>query len=277
MSVGNYVSNYCMDYTYIKGKSRSYIDHIFVPKYMSVQDSDFQCDSPDNVSDHLPVCVTVYVPIKGDPNTASPPACTTSLSESVPLPWYNERFQQLYSQEVTRVLDSVEIPRMDSVNRENAADVVDTLCEQICAALHKSINACKSFSPNTRFKKSKRWWTLDCKRARERNKLFHYIWKCLGKPTAGEAYACYKAARREYRKACRYALKNQIHSKFKLIEKYSRNRDSKRMWNLVRLTRKGDSSNCAISMETLVSYFTNKFTTFSGETDSLREAGDRVK
>ena len=277
LSVCNYVSNYCMDYTYIKGKSRSYIDHIFVPKYMSVRDSDFQCDSPDNVSDHLPVSVTVYVPIKGDPNTASPSACPTSLSESVPLPWHNETFQQLYSQEVTRVLDSVEIPHIDSVNKENAADVVDTLCEQICAALHKSINACKSFSTNTRFKKSKRWWTLDCKRARERNKLFHYIWKCLGKPTAGEAYACYKAARRVYRKACRYALKNQIHSKFKLIEKYSRNRDSKRMWNLVRQTRKGDSSNCAISMETLVTYFTKKLTPFSGETDSLREAGDRAK
>ena len=32
LSVGNYVSNYCMNYTYIKGKSRFYIDHIFVPK-----------------------------------------------------------------------------------------------------------------------------------------------------------------------------------------------------------------------------------------------------
>ena len=119
---------------------------------MSVHDSDFQCDSPDNVSDHLPVSVTVYVPKKGDPNTASPPACPMSVSESVPLPWHNEiRFQQLHSQEVTRVLERVEIPHMDSVNKENASDVVDTLCEQICAALHESINALVPFKqkPNS--------------------------------------------------------------------------------------------------------------------------------
>ena len=68
LSVGNYVSNYCMDYTYIKANhdltSTIYLYQSRSPLYMSVQDSDFQCDSPDNVSDHLPVSVTVYVPKK---------------------------------------------------------------------------------------------------------------------------------------------------------------------------------------------------------------------
>ena len=46
-------------------------------------------------------------------------------------------------------------PCMDNVSEESTANVVDTLCEQICDALNKSINACKFFRLNTNFRKSK--------------------------------------------------------------------------------------------------------------------------
>ena len=60
-----------MYYTYIKGDLKSTIRCI--PKYMNVYGSDFQCDSPNNVSDYLPVSVTVFVPKNGDLNTINPP------------------------------------------------------------------------------------------------------------------------------------------------------------------------------------------------------------
>ena len=66
---------------------------------MNVYGSDFQCDSPNNVSDYLPVSVTVFVPKNGDLNTINPPQRqfpSINGSSSFTFKWS----QELYSVEI---------------------------------------------------------------------------------------------------------------------------------------------------------------------------------
>ena len=40
------------------------------------------------------------------------------------------------------------------------------------------------------------WWDNDCRIARNRNRLYFYLWKSAGRPLSGQVYEIYKNTRK---------------------------------------------------------------------------------
>ena len=92
---------------------------------------------------------------------------------------------------------------------------VNQFYNQLCDAIHQCVKSCsgKVKKPPT----VKSWWNANCKSARTRNRLFHYIWKSSGRPVSGVIYDCYKSSKKTYRQCCRSAIHSRSNQKTNLI------------------------------------------------------------
>ena len=76
---------------------------------------------------------------------------------------------------------------------ENASEAVNRLYKNICAAMLKAAQESASYLYHSR-KKTKQWWNNDCWKGRNRNRLFHKIWKSCESRDSGTVHDCYKSA-----------------------------------------------------------------------------------
>ena len=83
----------------------------------------------------------------------------------------------------------------------------------------------KLFNSNRSNRSKKHWWDKDCTTARDRNRLYHYIWKSMDRPTEGNVYDCYKAARKSYGKACKNAINRVTKIKYEIMDKLCREKN----------------------------------------------------
>ena len=89
-------------------------------------------------------------------------------------------------------------------------NTINNLYEDICTALHDSVMSCISKKNSSSAAKcNKPWWNRKCTLSRNRNRIFHHIWKSCGRPTSGTTYDCYKASRKAYRACCRTAIRSK--------------------------------------------------------------------
>ena len=126
-------------------------------------------------------------------------------------------------------------------------------------------------------RKKKPWWTQSCTLARNRNRLFHSIWVSMGKPKEGQAYMCHKEARKAYKKTCQQAVNNVTNNRFSLINRLSRENQSRRMWDIVRKSRKRSTTTNAIKIKELEQYFRSKFSVSPESTKVMVDADSVVK
>ena len=108
--------------------------------------------------------------------------------------------------------------------------------------------------------------------ARDRNRLFHYIWKCSGRPKSGVIYDCYRGSRKAYRRCCRKAVHDKTNKHYSLISKLHGVTQKSKMWNIIRKTKKSNISFDSIILEKLQMYFTEKFSKSGPSTNCIEEA-----
>ena len=70
-------------------------------------------------------------------------------------------------------------------------------------------------------------------------------------------------SRRAYRRVCRNVVNNKINNKFQLINKLYKQRNSKKLWNVIRRCKESDTCTDAIDLNTLKDYYSNKFASAS--------------
>ena len=278
LCVANFMFKQDFTYTFKRGEVCSYIDHMFINEYAS--DMILKCkilsDYPDNVSDHMALCASLSISVQNDTRTNDKfSKCGTFPKAN----WHDVTYQKKYKSEISLQLEKIPLVDIDSVNdRDEALVFVNKLYQRLCYAMHISVKNCNDIfhDENNRGKK-KHWWNRECKTTRDRNRLFHYIWKCSGRPKSGVIYDCYRGSRKAYRRCCRQAVHDKTNKHYSLINKLHGVKQKSKMWNIIRKTKKSNMSFDSISLEKLQMYFTEKFSTRGPTTICIEEAKKKVE
>ena len=277
MCVPNFLFNQHVNFTYSNVISSSYIDHMLVPEYVSdmITDCKILSGDVDNLIDHFAISLSMNLPVNiekidGDKN----PDFAKIRYVRKKLFWNDVEFQRMYSEELKGAMDMISPVNLETVTSECAAACVSSFCNQLCEAMIKSSDVCSKITDQ---RNKKLWWNDSCTTARNRNRLFFQIWSSLGRPRKGQAYLCYKEARKNYKRTCRQAINNLTRNRFNLIEKLSKQHKSGQMWNIIRKIRKPNgSSSAAISLQALEDYFITKFDSPAVVTDYMKNATVKV-
>ena len=140
------------------------------------------------------------------------------------------------------------------------ANCINMLCNSLCDVVHKSVEVCLQKLTVKKPRRNQRWWNVDCTNAKQRNKVFHTIWRECGKPSSGTVYENYKYAKKFYRIACRLAMNHHINIPVVNINKLFQANKSADMWRLIRKTKmKPSETKDCITMDNLREYFESKF------------------
>ena len=155
--------------------------------------------------------------------------------------WENKTFINSYSANLTKRLSQIPVTDIRDVDQSNAVETVNRLCDDITSSIHEAVqDSCDStssynnkiYSSSSGTKRS--WWSTECKTARDRNRLYFYIWKTAGRPSCGQIYECYKYARKSYRKVCRLSVKKQEQKRLNGLDELCKSGRSKQLWNKIR-------------------------------------------
>ena len=276
--VANFSYHQNVNYTFFNSVSRSYIDHVLVPEYLqeNVLDCSIQEVCADNTSDHLAIQCSLKLSVSRPKDSEE---CELSLCPKYPRPkWDDTRVRARYTASLNDRLQAVRpIDARGVSSAETAACYVNTLTSTLVSVMHEAASSCSernSLRPPSR--KQRHWWTSDCTVARDRTRLFFNIWKAMGKPQHGEAFVCYKDARRTYRKTCRRAHVSRSKQFTDLVTQLYRAKHTGHFWNLVRRTRASKTNWDAISVTALYEHFKDKFAAPPNSTPAADEAHARV-
>ena len=85
LCVANFIFPQSVSYTYKKGKVCTYIDHILIPEYLieKLDKCEILC-SQDNVSDHLPLSLTLSIFDESRPHTVGAQGSNAHLCQTFP-------------------------------------------------------------------------------------------------------------------------------------------------------------------------------------------------
>ena len=264
MCVANFMDKQVVHYTYQKRNTRSYIDHIQVPAHIAplIKHCRILHRDADNVSDHLALSCNIgletLIPQKEDDTN-------DNILKSVPKfpkpQWSVSGYIQRYEHHLRSSLESMDSLPYDSVpiDKADALNYVNKLYETLNNAIHKATTNCNEEFIKTKRSSGKAWWTKDCSRARDTNRLFFHIWKSVCCPKEGATYECYRDSKRSYRKVCRQAVQNGYRQKFNLIDKLHKEKRPSSMWNIIRQSKGNQMNQNSIDMNDLVSYYKTKF------------------
>ena len=274
LCVGNFNFAQKVNFTYQRSNARSYIDHVFAPEYImnSIEACTIIEEDANNISDHLPLSTVIML------------KSLQSKHDDVSFPrpkWHDSNFQNLYCDEVRRRLMGLTYPDIQRVTVDTALGYINQLCEDISDILHQCVKNCLNQKPPRKTRHNKSWWNRDCDKAKQRNQVFHRIWKECACPTTGEVYNNYKLAKTNYKKICKLAMNGRIQTTLHTLNKLFHTKKPSEMWKLIRKSKTGDGS-CnkdIINMDALCNHFSAKFTMISNgrNNDTIRVAKKELK
>ena len=182
-------------------------------------------------------------------------------------------FVQKYMSSVADAMDKLPLLSMGDTPSESAQQQVNTQYDSICHLIHQSVESnIPTQRPN---QKTVKWWNKDCTATRNRNRLYHHIWKCCGRPSTGCVYECYKATRKSYRRSCRQAVQNKTQNTLQILEKLYQDRKCHQFWKVIRRLKQDKKD--AINLHKLVDHFSGKFSKPDLTTEGIQRAKHRVQ
>ena len=148
--------------------------------------------------------------------------------------WTDPLFVATYTHNLRQELSKIPPLEPHRVDRDNAQCVIDSHTNLINRAMHAATRAGLSLvTPSCITKRRVHWWTSDCTMARNRTRLFFHIWKELGRPKYGQAYECYRAARKAYKTTCRSAVNSVVHTNHRKLSRILACTRTGQFWNEV--------------------------------------------
>ena len=273
------VLNFCfsqpINYTWFNANLKSYIDHMLFPHCMldHVSSCEIVPLSQDNTSDHLPLQCTLRFELPSSENIVSQNA---EPQEKHPcLNWDLPEAKAAYQEALSVHLASLRPINLNSVNSvDDACAVVNSHCASLTAGMHRAVADVQSrLREGAPRHKRKHWWTQECTTARDRMRIFFHIWKSCGRPTEGPAYECYRDARKNYRRACRAAVRSKQRKFHQLLTRLYHAKRPGQFWNLVRRCRSAQVCCDGIGIEELRCHYATKFAASSSPPNgSIQEA-----
>jgi hypothetical protein len=162
-----------------------------------------------------------------------------------------------------------------TVDKSNASATVNNLYEQLCTAMHDCVKSTRS-NPKSGGKK-RHWWNQDCNIARDRNRLFHHIWKSCGRPSHGTVYNCYRDSRKVFRRCCCLAVYSKTKQTARLISRLHQEGKPNNLWKLIRKSKQHKQSENIIGIQKFVDFFSDKFSECKNETEFNTHIKDDVQ
>ena len=117
------------------------------------------------------------------------------------------------------MLKDIEMLSLTTLNRSNVEHQVNNLYDKLCNAIHSAAKTCHKENTHKSKSKSKKWWIKNCLKARNHNRLFFQIWK------------------------------------YKLMNKLYFMNNSKKLWNMIKRSKKNNMSDNVVNIETFKNYF----------------------
>jgi len=260
------------DFTYHNGSHISYIDYVFINSY--AWDKIVNCcvlyHEESNNSDHLGVLCEIVIDC---PEEADEPSCPVKCQRRPK--WDDAQYQEAYAQSLQHALSSVPLIDPSRVEPGIAQAVINSQCSQICKAMHHAASAGLSKGANYGRRKV-HWWTRDCTIHRDRTKLYFHIWKCMNRPRTGQAYECYKSARRSYKKVCRDASNAAIKGGFLTTSNMLKCNKIQQFWKMVNSAKPKDNTSCKVSRDALEHFYEQKFKKSGDTTDTMTNCHNTV-
>ena len=188
--------------------------------------------------------------------------------------WKDINFKNNYQHTVELSMQNIPLLDEKNVNKSNALAAVTSYYETLCDAIHLCVASCAAQTKPSG--KRKHWWNHNCSKARDRNRLFHHIWKSCGRPSSGAVFDCYRDSRKAYRRACRQAVNSRSKYTANLILQLHRERNQGRLWNVIKHRELSQQPQDNIGIHKLVDFFTLKFGYSPSESTCIHDANQEV-
>jgi len=164
-------------------------------------------DDLPNLSDHLPLTLTISIPV---PDAYNPDESKNFYSPKRQLRWDKADLLQYYSDTYTRLqpvlqelLDKSFLGEGDTAtHREAAILTIESTYNNLVASLASSASAC---IPKIATGSLKSWWSDELSRLKNEARDSQRVWSIAGKSVSGPLHSCYKQDKYKYKLAIRKA------------------------------------------------------------------------
>ena len=255
LCVANFAFEQPVNFTYMKGSHRTYIDHVIVPCH--AMNRVVKCDiiSHNDIiaSDHLPVRLIYSLDSGASPNVNS-----SVTSRRFPrLHWDKQSVQDMYVELLSQALCGIQLD-YDIPDSKTAKEMVDRYSEKLTSIIHE---VCEKISKAQKPGGRKLpWWNAQCTIARDRMRFWRNIWKQSDMCRTSHAFSCYKHAKKIYRQIRRHSLVQFNANNSQALNHLFRYGNTKKFWNKIKVMRQGNNNNQNdIDILTLQNFFEKRF------------------
>ena len=136
LEISNFNFSQSVNYTYVKGTHKTYIDHILASEQANqwITDCTIISNDPECTSDHFPVKVKLKIPACSI-NKSKTPSSEVYNVKVKSLPWHNRDFISHYKNKIKVVFDEL-VTSDEIVGPNNAQSYVDGYCSDITSSIH---------------------------------------------------------------------------------------------------------------------------------------------
>ena len=259
LEISNFNFSQSLNYTYVKGTHKTYIDHILASEQANqwITDCTIISNDPECTSDHFPIEVKLKIP-DCPINKSKTPSEVYNVKEKV------YRGISHYKNKIKVVFDEL-VTSDERVGLNNAQSYVDGYCSDITSSIHKATEQALMMLPKQKCVRPirKHWWSQSFKEAKTRHKFWLSLWNDCKRPREGVVYETYKATKYNYRKACRNAFNHSAKMNFKTCRRLLKNKHTKAFMILEsdKKAKNRDKNNnySDISLTDLEEHYSKKF------------------
>ena len=191
-----------VQYTYfnIPRDIHTWIDHVLSTSYdtIHIESCAIIPFEDGNVSDHLPIRMTIRVNIPHADNVSTTHTGNNQLFTN----WRNSHNNAQYRLKLRDML--VNVPRLNVSTQTCPDEIQATIDRYVDQLTNCMIDSAKNarIVPKIRYQ-PKKYWCPDLSRARDTKRFWWRLWCDIGRPRQGAVYKCYKNTKKLYRKLSR--------------------------------------------------------------------------
>ena len=288
LCVANFSSDQSVNYTYIKGNTKSYLDHAFVSKHNTDCIKNCKIDNCNwaGISDHLPIRLTYQLHL--DACVSDIQSVKTEKIQVCPkypkINWDNPKCRQMYVGHLKNVISTsmmndiiCNFRNFSKMSNEGHQNAVNVVCDKLISVIHDACINNKSANHNVKAKRVP-WWSHDCTVARDRTRFWRSMWLKCNKDRNCHVFHVYKHVKKLYRSARRNAVKEFQQKSFHNLFNIFKSGNPKKFWNTIRAMKDRRTSNSNnLQIHQLYDFFADKFSASSShKTQVISEAEDEV-
>ena len=228
----------------------SWIDHVLSTDYdmSSITSCKIHPLDSDNVSDHLPIRLTMDLPLP--PEDESAPV----IQSHVPFTYWNKSVNnEQYNRELGDALEHLPMyAPLSDLDEPATQEALDEYVDSLRSCMIES--ARKAGCIPRHIFQPKKYWCPELSRARDTKRFWWQLWVANDRPRHGMVYTCYKHVKRLFRKLSRSCVLNSQNELYYSLDNLL-HRDTNAFWKRIK-GRRRSRTHSSMPVSKLASYYT---------------------